>query len=103
MYEEKENRNTDSLYCTAFHTERCCTLNLTTMEREIMEKSSSEDSSIHRSPSLDSKDSDLLNLLPQQSNLVEVLLLELSMVQLDHADRTTLASKPGLVLGLGLA
>lgn len=31
---------------------------MTTVKREIMEKSSSEDSSIHRSPSLDSKDSD---------------------------------------------
>lgn len=43
---------------TAFNAERCYTLNLTTVKREIMEKSSSEDSSIHRSPSLDSKDSD---------------------------------------------
>ncbi|XP_014795626.1 PREDICTED: LOW QUALITY PROTEIN: tetraspanin-9 [Calidris pugnax] len=64
MCEEKEKQNTDSSYCTvafartAFNAERCYTLNLTTVKREIMEKSSSEDSSIHRSPSLDSKDSD---------------------------------------------
>ncbi|KAM9390454.1 LOW QUALITY PROTEIN: tetraspanin-9 [Phaethornis superciliosus] len=64
MYEEKEKQNTDSSYAlwhlqgTAFNAERCYTFILTTVKGEIMEKSSSEDSSIHRSPSLDSKDSD---------------------------------------------
>lgn len=45
----------------------------------------------------------LLNLLPQGGNLVEVLLQELSMVQLDHAHRDTLGSEPGPALGLELA
>lgn len=45
----------------------------------------------------------LPNLLPQGGNLVEVLLLELSMVQLDHANRATLGLELRPALGLGLA